>query len=48
MSTALHHEQIGGGTRGCRLLPMEGAAHMPNMERPLDVNTALEAFLDDQ
>jgi pimeloyl-ACP methyl ester carboxylesterase len=41
-------ERVSEGIRGCRLLPVEGAAHMPNMERPLDVNTALEAFLDDR
>jgi pimeloyl-ACP methyl ester carboxylesterase len=37
--------RVADGIAGCRLVPIEGAAHMPNMERPDLVNTALLEFL---
>ena len=37
----LIHERIAGST----LVVVEGAAHMPNLERPVEVNAALEEFL---
>ncbi|MEU4426882.1 alpha/beta fold hydrolase [Actinoplanes sp. NPDC024001] len=39
-------ERVAAGIDGCRLVPIEGAAHMPNMERPDLVGAQLRGFLD--
>jgi pimeloyl-ACP methyl ester carboxylesterase len=39
-------ERFAGAVKGCRLVRIEGAAHMPPMERPDEFNRALLGFLD--
>ena len=41
-------ERFGSAVAGCRVAAIEGAAHMPNMERPAQVNAALDRFLSSQ
>jgi pimeloyl-ACP methyl ester carboxylesterase len=38
-------QRFAAAVTGCRLVRIEGAAHMPNMERPADFNRALRDFL---
>jgi pimeloyl-ACP methyl ester carboxylesterase len=39
-------ERLRNGIRGARLHVIEGAGHLPNLERPEELNTALCEFIE--